>query len=128
MLVRFHALHYSPDNATLAVVGDLKADDVMPLIDKAFGGWPLAVGTDASEPLFPDLPPAPKALTVHLVDRPGSVQSAIVVCRRGVPRDDHDAPELGVLNSMLGGGFPGGCSRTCASGTGTPTGRVRASR
>ena len=41
------------------------------------------------------------------MDRPGSVQSAIVVCRRGVTRDNHDAPELGVLNSILGGGFSG---------------------
>ncbi len=107
MLVRFHALHYSPDNATLAVVGDLKADDVMPLLEKTLGAWPVAAGTDDSEPIFPDLPPAPKELTVHLVDRPGSVQSAIIICRGGVPRDNHDTPELGVLNSVLGGGFSG---------------------
>ncbi len=107
MLVRFHALHFSPDNATLAVVGDLKADDVMGLIEKAFGDWKVAPGTDESDPIFPDLPPPPKALAVHLVDRPGSVQSAIIVCRRGVTRDNHDAPELGVLNSILGGGFSG---------------------
>ena len=107
MLVRFHALHFSPDNTTLAVVGDLKADDVMPVIEKAFGEWKVAPGEDASEPIFPDLPALPKALTVHLVDRPGSVQSAIVVCRRGVTRDNHDTPELGVLNSILGGGFSG---------------------
>ena len=106
-LVRFHALHFSPDNATLAVVGDLKANDAMPLIEKAFGDWKVAPGTDDSDPIFPDLPPPPKALAVHLVDRPGSVQSAIIVCRRAVSRDNPDAPELGVLNSILGGGFSG---------------------
>ena len=109
------------------MVGDLKADDVMPLIEKSFAGWKVAPGEDASEPTFPDLPALPKSLSVHLVDRPGSVQSAIVVCRRGVTRDNHDTPELGVLNSILAAS-PGGCSRTCARSMDTRTGRVRLSR
>ncbi len=106
-LVKFHALHFSPDNATLAVVGDLTPDAVMPILEKTFGGWAVAPSTDETDAVFPDLPPLPSALTVHLVDRPGSVQSAVYICRRGVPRNNHDVPELGVLNSVLGGGFSG---------------------
>ena len=84
-VVHFHALHFSPDNATLAVVGDLTADDVMPIVEKTFADWKVAPGTDESAPIFPDLPPPPKALAVHLVDRPGSVQSNILVCRTRHP-------------------------------------------
>ena len=106
-LVKFHALHFSPDNATLAVVGDLTPESVMPVLEKTFAVWKVAASTDETDPVFPDLPPPPPALAVHLVDRPGSVQSAVVVCRRGVARNNRDVPELGVLNSILGGGFSG---------------------
>ena len=41
------------------------------------------------------------------MDRPGSVQSNILVCGDGVPRNNPNVPELGVLNSILGGGFSG---------------------
>ena len=44
---------------------------------------------------------------MHLVDRPGSVQSNILVCARGVARDDRDTPEIGVLNATLGSGSSG---------------------
>ena len=106
-LVKFHDQYFSPDNATLAVVGDVKPDEVVPLVQKAFADWQVAASDTVSQPTFPTLPPVPKGVTVHLVDRPGSVQSNVLVCGRGVPRDDHDTPELGVLNSILGGGFSG---------------------
>ena len=106
-LVKFHQEYFSPDNATLAVVGDVRADDIVPLVAKAFEDWKVADADSAHQPAFPQLPPAPKAVSVHLVDRPGSVQSNILVCGRGVARDNHDVPEIGVLSSILGGGSSG---------------------
>ena len=106
-LQRFHDQFFTPDNATLAVVGDIKAADVLPLVEKAFADWKVAATDTARLPTFPELPPPPDTLTIHLVDRPGSVQSNILVCGRGVPRNNPDVPELGVLNSILGGGFSG---------------------
>ena len=106
-LVKFHDTQFSPDNATLAIVGDLRADEVVPLVEKAFAEWKVAAADPARQPVFPDLPKKPADVTVHLVDRPGSVQSNILVCGRGVERNNHDTPELGVLNSTLGGGFSG---------------------
>ncbi len=105
-LVRFHHDFFAPDNATLAIVGDVKADDVLPLIEKAFGAWEPAflvhdqLGVSA-------LPAPPAGPLVHLVDRPGSVQSTIVIAGRGMRRDNPDAAEFGVANSILGGGFSG---------------------
>ncbi len=46
-------------------------------------------------------------LEVHLMDRPGSVQSNIIVAANGIPRNNPDTPELSVVNSVLGGGFSG---------------------
>ncbi len=106
-LERFHEQFFTPDNATLAIVGDIKAADVVPMVERAFAEWKATASDTARQPTFPDLPKPPEKLTIHLVDRPGSVQSNILVCGRGIPRNNPDVPELGVLNSILGGGFSG---------------------
>lgn len=106
-LAASHARRFVPADASLAVVGDIRAADVIPQLEKAFAEWKNPAGEAAKPPEFPALPAAPKGLTVHLVDRPGSVQSAVAVARRGVPRDNPDVPEIGVMNTMLGGGFSG---------------------
>ena len=102
-LVRFHSTHFRPNNATLAVVGDVSLKEILPLIEKTFGSWQKG-----------EIPPAPKApfptiqgRSVHLIDRPGSVQSNIVVCKSGPARNTPDLPEVLVLNATLGGGFSG---------------------
>jgi zinc protease len=102
-LVAFHRLHFHPNNATLAIVGDIAQSDVMALVEKSFGSWEKA---DVAPPPQPSLP-ALKGRTVHLVDRPGSVQSNIAVCRVGPPRNTPDLPEVLVLTATLGGGASG---------------------
>jgi len=102
-LVAFHKAHFLPNNASLAVVGDVKASDILPLIEKALGGWAKGEVPKAELPALPEF----KAVTVHLLDRPGSVQSNIVVAEPGPVRNNPDLPELNVLNATLGGGFSG---------------------
>jgi zinc protease len=41
-LVGFHQRHFHPNNATLAIVGDVAQADVMALVEKAFGSWEKA--------------------------------------------------------------------------------------
>ncbi len=106
-LAAFHNRYFFPGNASIAVVGDIHAADVIPVLEKAFIGWKSPADGAPKPPTFPALPAAPKGLTIHLVDRPGSVQSAVVVARRGVERSNRDVPELGVMNTILGGGFSG---------------------
>ena len=106
-LEKFHDAFFTPDNVTLAIVGDIHAADVLPLVEKAFADWKSPATDTAQLPTFPELPKPPEKLTIHLVNRPGSVQSNILVCGRGVPRNNPDVPEIGVLNSILGGGFSG---------------------
>jgi predicted Zn-dependent peptidase len=102
-LVAYHQRHFIPNNATLAIVGDVKAAAIVPLIEKAFASW------KTGEVPTPEIPKAPSmnGITVHLVDRPGSVQSNVVICEPGPPRANGHLPELNVLNATLGGGFSG---------------------
>ena len=102
-LAAFHDAHFLPNNASLAVVGDVKAAEILPLIQKVFGDWKRGDSKGAMMNPIPDL----KGLTIHLVDRPGSVQSNIIVGTKGPARNFPDLPEVNVLTSTLGGGFSG---------------------
>jgi predicted Zn-dependent peptidase len=102
-LVSYHKTWFVPNNATIAVVGDVKADAIVPLVEKAFAAWEkrdVPMEKRAA-------PPTMKGLTIHLVDRPGSVQSNIGIVQPGPPRSNPDMAELNVVNATLGGGFSG---------------------
>jgi len=102
-LVAYHEQWFAPNNATLAVVGDVQSGDILATLEKTFAAWTRrevpAEKTSA--------PPEMHGLTIHLVDRPGSVQSNIAVAQPGPARDESDMPELNILNGTLGGGFSG---------------------
>lgn len=102
-LAKFHETWFAPNNATLAVVGDVKSDDVLARVEKAFAAWQKK---DVPAAKFGDVPKM-TGLTIHLVDRPGSVQSNIVVTSPGPARNTPDMPEINVTNATLGGGFSG---------------------
>lgn len=100
-LQAFHQDYFAPNNATLAVVGDFDLEALLPKLEKAFGEWKsLEV-----EPLPKPELAQEKGISIHLVDRPDSVQSNIVVARLGAPRNDANVPELQLLSSTLGGGM-----------------------
>jgi predicted Zn-dependent peptidase len=75
----------------------------MALVEKFFGTWEKAEVPVPPQPTLPAL----KGRSVHLVDRPGSVQSNIAVCRVGPARNTPDLPEVLVLTATLGGGASG---------------------
>ena len=102
-LAAFHKAHFIPNNATLAIVGDVKASEILGKIEEIFGKWQKG---EASTPTLPAIPPV-HGITIHLVDRPGSVQSNIVIAQPGPARDNPDTPELNVVNATIGGGFSG---------------------
>jgi predicted Zn-dependent peptidase len=97
-----HARFYTPANAALIVSGDITADGVMPLLEKAFGEWKSAAGAKV-----PPLP-APKQLgarEVILIDKPGAAQSQIRIGWVGIPRSTPDYFAVRVMNTVLGGAF-----------------------
>ncbi|HTN53208.1 MAG TPA: pitrilysin family protein [Anaeromyxobacter sp.] len=58
----FYARWYRPENATLIVAGDVKAEQVLPMVERAFGGWKR--GTQTVE--IPAEPPPAGPVYAHV--------------------------------------------------------------
>jgi len=99
----FHDASYTPAAATLVVVGDVTAESVVPLLEKAFGAWKAPAAAPAA-PAVP-APPQVHGRTLWLVDKPGSVQSAVRLGRVGVSWTDPQYAATEVMNTLLGGSF-----------------------
>lgn len=101
-VVQWHRTMYVPAAATLVLVGDLTAEEARRVAEDAFGGWRSA----GSPPVRSANPVRPVSATrVILVDRPGSVQSAIRVGQGTVGAEDPDYLRVLAANHLLGGGF-----------------------
>lgn len=96
----FHTRHYRPGNAYLVVVGDV-TPAALPLLEKAFGGWPRG---DAPAPRL-ETPPQVKGRRIVLIDKPGAAQSVLRIGRVGPARAKADYAALQVMNTLLGGSF-----------------------
>jgi predicted Zn-dependent peptidase len=98
---RFYATHWRPNNSTLVVVGDVRADDVARRVEQAFAAWrPAAVPAPAAPAA-----PAARATAVYLVDKPDAPQSSVRIGLPGAARSTPDYFPLRVLNTVLGGSF-----------------------
>jgi zinc protease len=97
----FHGTYYVPGNSAIIVVGDAKADGVLPLLEKHFGNWKGAAPQRRPVPVAPQLTKG----QVTLVDKPGAAQSQIRIGWVGVARSTPDYFTLQVLNTILGGSF-----------------------
>jgi zinc protease len=97
---RFHATTYGAARARLYVVGVFDQTAAESAVTRAFAGW------ERGEPARPQ-PPKPSATgrTVHIVDRPGAVQSTIIMGLPVVDPTHEDFIPLSVTNSLLGGAF-----------------------
>ena len=102
-LEAFHGEHFLPNNASLAVVGDVDAEEIQNLVAATFGDWAQADVPELPDYEYPNI----EGVTVHLVDRPESVQSVIRVAQQSVSRNHEDTLPLRVVMSVLGGGFSG---------------------
>jgi zinc protease len=99
-LKAFHDKYYAPNNAILAIAGDLTVAQATALAKKYFGDWKNhPVETVAMAGVA-----GPAAAKIYLVDRPGSVQSNILAGGLSLRRSDPDYIPLAVTNRILGGG------------------------
>ena len=99
-LKKFHDTWFAPNNAILGVVGDVTQQQALALVTKYFGGW-AAHPVPASN--MPAVAPI-QAKKAYLIDRPGSVQTNLVVGNLGIKRTDPDFIPLVVMNRILGSG------------------------
>lgn len=99
-LARFHSTYYRPNNAMLAIVGDVKLKEIMPKLEKAFGSWQKGDVPRTTIPAAPNQ----GAARIQLIDRPGSVQTVLQLGNLGIERKDPDYFAVLVMNQILGGG------------------------
>jgi predicted Zn-dependent peptidase len=100
-LKTFHASKYQPGNAVLIVVGDVKLDAIVPLLETQFGSWK---GTNPTRTPVPQAPQVAQG-QITIVDMPDAAQSQIRIGWVGVPRATPDYFTIEVLNTILGGSF-----------------------
>ena len=95
----FHAANFGAKRSRLYVVGRFDDAAVEAALKQAFGDW------QEGPELVRDVPKPTVKRAVHVIDRPGSVQSAL---RVGLPVVDPSHPDyikLMVTNTLLGGSF-----------------------
>jgi zinc protease len=97
-LVAFHARWFAPNNAILAVVGDVPSAEAFAAVEQVFGGWERR---ELPVQKFPELPDATRRIVV--VDRPGAVQTEIRVGNIAIPRRHNDYLALDLAVRILGG-------------------------
>jgi zinc protease len=100
-LAKYHRTWFRPNNATLLVVGDTTAEQIKPLLEKAFKGW--APGDVPKKNVAAVKPP--EKVAVYLLDRPGSLQSVIVGAQVAQPADATELVQMQLVNNVLGGMF-----------------------
>jgi zinc protease len=100
MLADWHDKRYAPQNTILAISGDVHAETLIPKLRKWLAEWQrskLPVN-------FPPSPPPANKEKIFLVDRPGSVQTTLLMGNLAIDRANPDYPALVVLNEVLGAG------------------------
>jgi zinc protease len=98
-LIDFHSKYYLPNNAVIAVVGDITAEEVTELIHRYFSHWKPKVVRD---PALPSIGAVKKPKTIS-VDK-ALTQANIIIGHIGVSRNNPDYYSLSVMNYILGGG------------------------
>jgi zinc protease len=101
-VVAFHRAYFQPGHAIISVTGDVDANAVKSVVEKALATWPA--GGARPTFVYPQ-PPAKAPTTIYLVDKPKAAQSVFAIGLVGPPRDTPDYYPLQVMNTILGGIF-----------------------
>ena len=101
-VVRWHATMYSPRTTTVILVGAISMAESRRIVQAALGTW------NAAAPVVSEIVTRTVPVTgtrVILVDRPGSVQSAIAIGQASPGWEAADVIPLIAANQVLGGSF-----------------------
>ncbi len=97
-LVAFHKKWFLPNNALLAIVGDVGVDQAFAGAERVFGSWVKATVPETA----PADPPEPTRRVV-VIDRPNAVQTEIRVGQLAIRRNHADYMPLNLAVKILGG-------------------------
>ncbi len=100
-LVAFHAKYWVPNDAVISVSGDVKAAEIVRLLDEKFASWKPKRLPKATLPPLPEL----SQREIVALEKPGTTQAQVWVIGRLFKATDPDAIPLRVANMTLGGLF-----------------------
>ncbi|TDD68713.1 insulinase family protein [Jiangella aurantiaca] len=100
----YYRRHYLARNMVVAVAGNVRHDDVVALVEKAFGAAGFLDGDDEPAPARTGGVAPSSGRGVTLLHRP-TEQANVVLAVPGLARNDERRFALGVLNAALGGGM-----------------------
>ena len=97
-LVAFHDKYFAPNNAILAIVGDVSAEEALAAAKNVFADWERR---DIPVDKFID-PPDPTRRVI-LINKPDAVQTEVRVGHIGIPRNHRDYMAVNLAIRILGG-------------------------
>jgi len=101
-VMKWHATMFFPKNTTVMIVGDITPAAAREAVDRALGSWNVPGST------LPSLGNRARPVSANriiLVDRPGSVQSGVVIGQASDGWESPDVIPLQAAAQVLGGGF-----------------------
>ncbi|RVT78745.1 insulinase family protein [Flavobacterium sufflavum] len=100
-VIKNYANNFVPQNAYLAIVGDIKYNEIKPLVEQLFGSWKKV---NITKTLYPD--PENVTTQINFIDVPNAVQSEIsLVNTYKLKMNDKDFFPAVIASYILGGGF-----------------------
>jgi zinc protease len=102
-LVAFHGDWIRADNATLFVVGDITLAEILPVLERAFGGWQAPRQEVPAKPLGEV--PLPQGSRLYVIDKPQAPQSLILAAHLAPPTGVDNNIAIGLMNDVIGGEY-----------------------
>ena len=97
----FWASYYGAEGGTISIVGDFDPDEIVPVLEEAFGDWEAK-----EEYARVDRPYAEITAQIVDIETPDKTNAVMYAFQRIPMRNDHpDYPAMVIGNYMLGGGF-----------------------
>lgn len=97
-LFRFRQRHYGPENAVVAIAGNVKGAEAKALLEDTFGSWQGAKGHAFPETTAIDT-------QRKLARNKDTEQMHIAISYRGLPMGSEQVYAMAVMNTILGGGM-----------------------
>ena len=97
-LFAFRNKHYGPQNAVIAIAGNVKKEQAKKMLEDTFGSWQGAAGE-----AFPETIAVPEEK--KLFRNKETEQMHLALSFRGLPMGDKQVYAMAVMNTILGGGM-----------------------
>ena len=97
-LQEYHRRNFVPNNAILAVVGDVTSAEAFAAAERVFGGW-----ARAEVPAIKVIDPPQPTRRIVVIDKPDAVQTEIRIGQLAIPRKHDDFMAFDLSMKILGG-------------------------